>query len=281
MQLRGIVVTGHGRGGHFTALPWARAQLIEKLGIAPHPGTLNLRLQDPASRRSWVELRRRPGEAIRAAEPGACDARCYHVSLKDADTVAIVWPQVDSYPDDQVELIADFPLRQAFGLSDGSEVTVEVPPPAEALRRTVQAYLAAHSVLSLATRGPEGPWAASVFYVHIGWTLYFLSASASQHSQNLAETPRVAATINPDSSDWREIRGVQLDGTAALVAGDGERTAGLSAYRSKYPFLDQASGTSLEHALERVQLYRIVPSRVLFVDNSKGFGHREQVDIQD
>ncbi len=281
MQLRGVVVTGQGQGSHFTALAWAREQFIEKLGIAPHPGTLNLRLQGPASRRSWAELRRGPGEMIRAGEPGACDARCYHVNLKDAETVAIVWPQVDSYPDDQVELIADFPLRQAFGLLDGSEVIVEVRPPAEALRRTVQAYLAAHNVLSLATHGPEGPWAASVFYVHIGWTLYFLSAPGTQHSQNLAAAPHVAATINPDYSDWREIRGVQLEGTAAPVTSNRERATGLSAYRSKYPFLDQATETSLEQALERVQLYRIIPSRLLFADNSKGFGHRAEVDIRD
>ncbi len=281
MQLRGVVVTGQGQGSHFTALPWAREQFIEKLGIAPHPGTLNLRLQGSASRRSWAELRRGPGEVIRAGEPGACDARCFHVNLKDAETVAIVWPQVDSYPDDQIELIADIPLRETLGLEDGSEVTVEVRPQAEALRRTVRAYLAAHNVLSLATHGPEGPWAASVFYVHLGWTLYFLSAPGTQHSQNLAARPHVAATINPDHSDWREIRGVQLEGTAALVASDGERAAGLSAYRGKYAFLDQATGTSLEQALERVQLYRIVPSRLLFVDNSKEFGHREEVDVRD
>ena len=282
MQLRGIVMTGQGQGRHFTGLRWARAQFIEKLGIAPHPGTLNLCLQDAASRQRWAKLRRGPAQLIRAGEPGACDARCFQVDLEGAHAAAIVWPQVSSYPDDQIELIANVSLRQALGLVDGAEVTIEVTPHAEALRRTVQAYLSAHNVLSLATHGADGPWAASVFYVHMGWSLYFLSNSDSRHSLNLADNPRVAATVNPDYTDWQEIRGVQLEGTAAMVTNDDECARGLTAYQCKYSFINQPQApTELAQALKNVNLYRIVPSRLLFVDNSKGLGHREEVEMGD
>ncbi|RME49670.1 MAG: DUF120 domain-containing protein, partial [Chloroflexi bacterium] len=40
--LRGRVVTGQGEGARFTQLPWVRAQFVDRLGIDPHPGTLNL-----------------------------------------------------------------------------------------------------------------------------------------------------------------------------------------------------------------------------------------------
>jgi hypothetical protein len=32
-------------------------------------------------------------------------------------------------------------------------------------------YLEAHNVATLATNGPEGPWAAAVFYANTGFTL--------------------------------------------------------------------------------------------------------------
>jgi uncharacterized protein YhbP (UPF0306 family) len=274
------VVTGQGQGRHFTDLPWAHKQFVEKLGIVPYPGTLNLHLADPVTRQRWIELRSGPAELIRADEPGACNAHCFHVDLNSSEAAAIVWPQIDTYPEDQIEIIAKSDLRQALGLADGTEVIIQVVPHAEALRRTVQAYLAAHNVLSLATQGPKGPWAASVFYVHVGWKLFFLSAPDSQHSHQLSLNPHVAATINPDYTNWREIRGVQLEGTAGLVTNPAELARSFKAYQRKYPFVgQQQTPTELTRALKSVRLYRIVPSRLLFVDNSRGFGHREEVNI--
>jgi hypothetical protein len=268
-------------GRHFTSLPWARGQFIEKLGLDPYPGTLNLRLEDPVMQQRWLALRRGSAELIRAGEPDACDARCFHVDVNRSHKAAIVWPQVEAYPDDQVELIAGCNLRQALGVTDGTTVTIQLAPHAEALRRTVQAYLAMHNVLSLATHGPEGPWAASVFYVHVEWTFYFLSDPDSRHSRDIALNSRVAATINPDYTDWREIRGVQLAGTAALVTNPGELARGFTAYQRKYPFVthERQTPAELARALRHVRLYRLVPSQLLFVDNSHGLGHREEVDI--
>ena len=105
------------------------------------PGTLNLHLTDPVVRQRWIELRSGPAELIRADEPGAYNARCFHVDLKSTEAAAIVWPQIDTYPDDQIEIIASSHLRQELGLTDGTEVVIQVVPRAEALRRTVQAYL--------------------------------------------------------------------------------------------------------------------------------------------
>jgi uncharacterized protein YhbP (UPF0306 family) len=279
-ELRGVVVTGKGQGRHFTGLAWARDQFIEKLGIDPQPGTLNLQLVDPAMRQKWIELRRSPGERILAAEADACDARCFHVDINRLQAAAIVWPQVESYPEEQIELIAACALRQKFGLTDGCEVAIQVLPSAEALRRTVQAYLSAHNVLSLATYGVDGPWAASVFYVHREWTFYFLSGIDSRHSRNISAHSRVSATINPDYADWRQICGVQLEGEAALLTNPAEVARCFRAYRRKYPFVDrQQAPAELAQALRSVRLYRLVPERLLFVDNSRGLGHREAVEM--
>ena len=43
--IRGRLVGGIGLGRHFTRLDWARRQFIDKLGIDPFPGTLNVRVE--------------------------------------------------------------------------------------------------------------------------------------------------------------------------------------------------------------------------------------------
>ena len=80
----------------------------------------------------------------------------------------------------------------------------------DALRERVLAYLRGHRVMTLATQGPEGPWAAAVFYASDGFTLYFLSAPSTRHCIDIARHARVAATIQEDYADWPQIQGVQL-----------------------------------------------------------------------
>jgi len=93
------------------------------------------------------------------------------------------------------------------------------------LRARVLGYLQQHHVATLATSGSEGIWAAAVFYVSDGTTLYFLSSPTSRHCQNLAHSARVAVTIQQDYADWPDIRGVQIEGVAAEIAGAEEEQA--------------------------------------------------------
>lgn len=145
------------------------------------------------------------------------------------------------------------------------------------LRGRVQAYLAAHQVMTLATTGGDGPWAAAVFYVHEGWMLYFLSAPTSRHCRNIAEHPRVAATIEEDYSDWREIKGIQLEGTATKLTHD-EQERVRSLYAGKFPLLRDPPA-AIAQALSRIGWYRVATQRAWFVDNSVAFGQRDEIDL--
>ncbi len=147
------------------------------------------------------------------------------------------------------------------------------------LRSRIEAFLQAHHVMSLATAGPEGPWSAAVFYANDGLTLYFISAPESRHSRDIGASGRAAATIHRDVGDWREVRGIQLEGEAARV-GATERAAALSCYGRKFPLVaDLASAPpEIAAAMARVEWYRLSPRRVRLVDNSLGFGHREELD---
>ena len=145
-------------------------------------------------------------------------------------------------------------------------------------RRRAHAYLRAHHVMTLATQGSAGPWAAAVFYASDGFTLYFLSAPSTRHCTAIAATARVAATIQEDYTDWPQIRGIQLEGTARELAGaDAERARRL--YGEKYPLLGNLAQApaAITAALAKIRWYRLVPERQYFIDNSVGFGHRDEI----
>ena len=88
----------------------------------------------------------------------------------------------------------------------------------DAVRQAALDYLATHQVLTLATHGDGVVWAAAVFYVHEGWSLYFLSAGHTRHARNIANQPRVAGTIQEDYRDWGAIKGIQLEGMVTLLS---------------------------------------------------------------
>jgi uncharacterized protein len=148
---------------------------------------------------------------------------------------------------------------------------------ATALRARVLAYLAAHNVMTLAT---AEPWAAAVFYVNDGFELYFLSSPRSRHCTHLATDPRASATIQEDYTDWRDIKGVQLEGTVEQVAADDEARI-RALYGAKFPLLADppGAGSAIARALARIRWYRVIPSAMHFVDNAAGFGQRSAVAL--
>jgi uncharacterized protein YhbP (UPF0306 family) len=141
-------------------------------------------------------------------------------------------------------------------------------------------YLRDHHVANLATYGSDGPWAAAVFYVSDRFDLYFLSTRTSRHCENIARDPRVAVTVQEDYSDWPKIKGLQLEGVAGELSGDDEERA-RRLYGEKYPLIGMISQapSAIVKAMARVRWYCFTPKRAYFIDNSVGFGHRDELDL--
>ena len=150
---------------------------------------------------------------------------------------------------------------------------VTLPPP-------VADYLAAHNVMTLATQGAQGPWAAAVFYASDGCSMIFLSSPNSRHCSNLAQDARCAATIQEDYRDWAQIKGIQLEGLVRELQGEEERRA-QQLYGEKFPIAGPMATVppAIVKALARVRWFRLVPERFYFIDNSKGFGHRDEIGL--
>lgn len=149
-----------------------------------------------------------------------------------------------------------------------------------ALRQRVLEYLRARSVMTLSTCSFDRPWAAAVFFASDGFTLYFLSSPTSRHCDHLARNGRAAAAIHEDLSDWRRIKGVQLEGVAREVTGE-ERAQAQRLYGEKFPLVGSLSRApaAIIAAMAKVRWYKLVPERLYFVDNAEGFGHRDELAL--
>ena len=166
-------------------------------------------------------------------------------------------------------------------------VTSEAPAPPgperDALVAEVQAYLKSHHVMTVATVGDGLPQAADVFYASDGFTLYFVSDPSTRHGANIARQPQVAVTIHEDYDDWRQIQGLQIEGPARLVSSKLELVKAMAVYLAKYPwarpFLASPAAISAQVARKTsgIRFYKVSPHWVRFVDNSKGFGHHEEL----
>ncbi len=132
ITLSGKLVTGLGEAVSFTRLDWAREQFIANLGIDPYPGTLNIVLGDDAAKAAWARVKATPGKLLVSPRDDWCNARCYPARIVSGGhgngyiKGGIVFPEIESYPEFQVEIIAETGVRAALGIEDGDAVTVEV-----------------------------------------------------------------------------------------------------------------------------------------------------------
>jgi riboflavin kinase len=127
--LQGIVISGLGEGRYYMSLGPYVQQFAEKIGFAPYPGTLNIRLEASSlqvrkrlDQLEWVQIK---GFSAEGRTFG--DARCLPCRI-DGIPCGIVIPGRTHYPDDVLELIAPVSLRESLRVKDMDEVKVEVAP---------------------------------------------------------------------------------------------------------------------------------------------------------
>lgn len=127
--IEGTLVHGLGQAKGLTQLDWVRRQLIDRVGIDPHPGTLNLALPDEENLARWREWCRLPGEMIEPEESDFCRARCFPVRIEGRIPAAVLLPDAGEYPADKMELVAALPIRSHLSLDENVRIRVELCQP--------------------------------------------------------------------------------------------------------------------------------------------------------
>jgi uncharacterized protein YhbP (UPF0306 family) len=108
-----------------------------------------------------------------------------------------------------------------------------------------------------------------------------VSDPKSRHSVDLEVERRVAATVAPDYFDFDDIRGVQIWGQAQAVTGAADRGKARELLEARYPYIKRLCerGSTLGEAYAKAELYRLQPVRMVFIDNTRGFGHNDILDL--
>ena len=143
----------------------------------------------------------------------------------------------------------------------------------------ITAFLDAHHVMTLATCGQQGAHAANLLYVRDGFALLWVSHPESRHSREIADEARVAATIAPDYEEIDAIRGIQICGRAHVLRGASYRAQARRLLEARYPSLRRLCSGALRHACESMELYRLDPARIVLIDNSRGFAHKDTLEL--
>jgi riboflavin kinase len=131
VSLTGVVTSGMGEGRHYISLSGYMRQFKERLGYEPYAGTLNIDLTAESIRRrahlgaiepitieGWEDDERTYGPAY-----------CYPATVRADESYGpahIIAPERTHHGDDHLEVIAPDRLRDALGLEDDDEVTVDV-----------------------------------------------------------------------------------------------------------------------------------------------------------
>jgi riboflavin kinase len=124
-RITGVVFSDLGRAAAFMAVDRVQASLSDKLGFAPYPGTLNLRLETESMIAAWRQIQRSSGIEIGAPDATFCRARCFLVEIEGKHQGAVILPEVENYPVDKIEVVAPVRLKDALKVSDGRPVTLE------------------------------------------------------------------------------------------------------------------------------------------------------------
>jgi CTP-dependent riboflavin kinase len=124
--IKGRITEGLRESSFFTHIPWVREQFIDKLGIDPYPGTLNLDIIDAQNLEKLKEIKKRRGIEIVPAEPGFCSAKCFHVLVCGKIKGALIIPQVPDYHESKLEIISSDRIRDVLSLEIGDLVIVEI-----------------------------------------------------------------------------------------------------------------------------------------------------------
>jgi len=126
VKIQGKIVEGLRVAADFTQIPWVRKQFISKLSIDPYPGTLNLEIVDPESLQTFKELKAMKGMEITPEDPLFCSAKCYPVIIGGLIKGAIVFPLVENYPKNKMELISSQNIKKALSVKAGDYLEVEI-----------------------------------------------------------------------------------------------------------------------------------------------------------
>ncbi len=147
-------------------------------------------------------------------------------------------------------------------------------------------------VMTIATPWENGVWSAPVYYIYKNRAFWFFSSPDSRHITGAKHSSEmmVAASIFVDNEQFNKIKGVQMRGKIEEIKSSDKNDntskflPEVSSYIKKFsiPF----KGLNMKDALNfickqyRSQLYRFIPTEMIYMDNSIHIGFKQKIEIE-
>jgi hypothetical protein len=140
--------------------------------------------------------------------------------------------------------------------------------------RIFSAFLKSHNMCVLATCHGNVPRATPIEYYSDELTVYMMTDSGTK-TRNIAANPLVSIGIHDPLTDWLNIRGLQMTGTATLYEDDKpEYWEAMSIYR----WQNLGKDLGWTKPPRGYIIARVIPDRIEYLDISlklKGFSERQ------
>ncbi|KKM15758.1 hypothetical protein LCGC14_1692780 [marine sediment metagenome] len=140
------------------------------------------------------------------------------------------------------------------------------------IKARIRQYLEERMYINLGTVCADGtPLVHTVGFVTDGDAVCFMTDKRTRKAQNIVGNKAVAFTSDKDEPEIPKIQGVQMTGRASKVT-DAEvvqRVMGMIV--GKYPIMAEMPPN------ENYVVFRVEFKEGIFIDNTKGFGHRDCV----
>ncbi|MFQ5933922.1 MAG: pyridoxamine 5'-phosphate oxidase family protein [Dehalococcoidia bacterium] len=150
------------------------------------------------------------------------------------------------------------------------------------LREVCFSLLEENRIMTLATTGEEGPWAAPVIYAweanSAALSLYFMSRLSTRHIKNLREVARGSAAIHPNET--RPLRGLQMEGTVEMLQGK-EALRVIRIYLRRFPLARKRFSIRaiVEESID-LRFFRFLPDRIFILSETHfGWGNRYLLEL--
>jgi len=156
------------------------------------------------------------------------------------------------------------------------------------LRSRIESVLSQQHVLTLSFADEAGPWAAPVFFAsgdRDAFDLYFVTNPSSRHGRAIESGAELAAAVHAGTSEWADIKGLQMSGKAEQIADKAALEAARGCYMRRFPFTEvffrqeELLEPEVREMVARVRFYQYRPSSIVLVDNSVHFGFHEKLEI--
>ena len=141
--------------------------------------------------------------------------------------------------------------------------------------------------MTIATSNQGIAWAAPVFFIAQKQFFYFFSNPSSRHILEALSSGQAAAAIYEESSQWQNLKGIQMSGEIKCVSNGLEAAGVIRSYVNKFPmiksFFTDISNMTLDTFISRfnTRLYSFIPESIYFMDNSIEFGFRKEIKLTD